>query len=228
MLTLTLACRDTRCGTVRELRGLIASTQNRGTVSDFWVSLLDPGHQPKHRAIVRGYPRWAEPTRAFVARCLDAVLVMSDPSSWFPTDGCELTVTEWSTQAVVDVISFGDLRHANQVARAAPAVSIGRNGWQVMRWVCAQDAFGSQDLPNVPMPLRPKIFECSGVKYCRTSDLPIEARVAFERLQTHLDRPFVPAVPDAVYPWWLEAFLRDELSTKPMDAHDWRLLGENK
>ena len=227
MLTLILACRDTRCGTVRKLRGLIASAENRGAVSDYWVSLLDPSLPPKHRAIVRGYPRWAEPTRAFVARCLDAVLVMSDPSSWFPTDGCELTVTEWSTQTVVDFISFGDLRHAYPVSRAA-AVPIGRNGWQVMKWVCAQDAFGSQDLPSAPMPLRPTGYDRSGVKYCRTSDLPIEARVAFERLQTHLDRPFVPAVPDAVYPWWLEAFLRDELSSRPMDAHDWRKIGENR
>lgn len=209
MLTLNLVSRDTRCGTVRTLRGLIASSANHGEVSDYWVSLLDERHRPKHRALLLEYPRWAEPTRAFLARCLDAVLVLSDATEWFPTDGCELKVTDWSTQRVVDVVSFGDLRHSTPVARTTGA--LGRSGWQLMRWVCALDAFGRQELPELPTPVRPTIYECSGVKYCRTSDLPIEARVTFERLQTHLDRPFVPAVPDAVYPWWVESFLRNEL-----------------
>lgn len=219
MLTLNLACRDTRCGTVRTLRGLIASAANFGEVSDYWVSLLDESHRPMHRALLRGYPRWAEPTRAFLARALDAVLVMSDATEWFPTDGCELTVTDWSTQSMVDFIAFGDLRHSTSVARTTNV--LGRSGWQLMRWVCAQDAFGRQELPEPPLPVRPTIYECSGVKYCRTSDLPIEARVSFERLQAHLDRPFVPAIPDAVYPWWLESFLRDELTTKSLPASVW-------
>jgi hypothetical protein len=220
MLTLNLVCRDTRCGTVRTLRGLISSSTNYGEVSDYWVSLLDERHRPKHRALLRGYPRWAEPTRAFLARCLDAVLVLSDSTAWFPTDGCELTVTDWSTQSTVDFISFGDLRRSTSVARTTN--SAGRNGWQLMRWACAQDAFGQQELPERPTPLRPTIYESSGVKYCRTSDLPLEARVTFERLQAHLDRPLVPAVPDAVYPWWLDAFLRDELATKTLPALVWR------
>lgn len=220
MLTLELACRDTRCGTVRTLRGLIAAAGNYGEVSDYWVSLLDTRNRPKHRALLRGYPSWAEPTRAFLARSLDAVLVLSDATAWFPTDGCELTVTDWSTQSMVDFISFGDLRRSMPVARTANV--LGRSGWHLLRWVCAQDAFGRQELPKPPMPVRPTIYECSGVKYCRTRELPIEARVTFERLQTHLDRPFVPAVPDAVYPWWLQAFLRDELSTKSMQALVWR------
>lgn len=220
MLTLKLVCRDTRCGTVRPLRGLIASSAHHGEVSDYWVSLLDTRNRPKHRALLRAYPSWAESTRGFLARCLDAVLVLSDATAWFPTDGCELTVTDWSTQSTVDFISFGDLHHSTPVARATGA--LGRSGWQLMRWACAQDAFGRQELPEPPMPVRPTIFEYSGVKYCRTRDLPIEARVTFERLQTHLDRPFVPAVPDAVYPWWLESFLRDELPCKSMQAVAWR------
>src|SRR5436190_23020804 len=131
MLTLKLVCRDTRCGTVRTLRGLIASSENYGEVSDYWVSLLDTRHRPKHRALLRGYPRWAEPTRAFLARCLEAVLVTSDASAWFPADSCELTATDWSTQSVVDFVSFGDLRHATPVARTASA--LGRSGWQLVR-----------------------------------------------------------------------------------------------
>ncbi|CAM5797362.1 hypothetical protein RFUL19S_04759 [Rhizobacter fulvus] len=209
MLTLQLVCRDARRGTVRTLRGLIASSANHGEVSDYWVSLLDFRHRPLHRALLRGYPRWAETTRAFLARCLDAVLVTSDDSAWFPTDSCELTVTEWSTQSVVDLVSFGDLRRATPVARTASVR--GRSGWQLVRWICAQEAFGRQELPEPPMPVKPTIYERSGVKYCRTSELPIEARVTFEQLQNRLDRPFVPAVPDAVYPWWLDCFLRGEL-----------------
>lgn len=209
MLALDLVCRDTRCGTVRTLRGLIAPSENRGDVSDYWVSLLDIRHRPKQRALLRGYPRWAEPTRAFLARCLDAVLVTSNASEWFPTGKCELTVTDWSTQSIVDLVSFGDPHRETPISRAPSG--LGRSGWQLVRWVCAQDAFGMQELPEPPMPVRPTIYESSGVRYCRTSELPIEARVTFERLQTHLDRPFVPAVPDAAYPWWIESFLRDEL-----------------
>lgn len=219
MLTLILKCRDTRCGTVRALRGLVASADSEGEVSDYWVSLLDECHRPKHRALLRGYPRWAEPTRAFVARCLNAGLATSDASAWFPTDSCELTVTDWSTQRVVDIVSFGDLGRTIPVARTRGA--LGRSGWHLMRWVCAQDAFGGQGLPALPSPVRPTIYEWSGVKYCRTSELPNEARVTFERLQTHLDRPFVPAVPDAVYPWWLESFLRGELTTGSMQPVAW-------
>lgn len=219
MLTLILVCRDSHSGTVRTLRGLIASAASHAEVSDYWVSLLDARHRPKQRALLRGYPRWAEPTRAFLARCLDAVLVLSDATAWFPADGCELTVTDWSTQGMVDCISFGDLRRLTPTVRTRSG--LGRSGWHLMRWVCAQDAFGRQELPEPPMPVRPTIYESSGVKYCRTSELPIEARVTFERLQTHLDRPFVPAVPDAAYPWWIESFLRDELRPSQW-ASAWR------
>ncbi len=220
MLMLVLVCRDPRLGTSRTLKGLIAAASNQGDVSDYWVSLLDERHRPKHRAILRGYPRWAESTRAFVARCLDTVLAVSDNSFWFSTDGCELTVTDWSTQSVVDFVSFGDPHRATPIARTASG--LGRSGWQLVRWVCAQDSFGRQEIPEPPMPVRPTIYESSGVKYCRTSELPIEARVTFERLQAFLDRPYVPAVPDAVYPWWLESFLRDELSSKSMPPLAWR------
>jgi hypothetical protein len=219
MLTLMLTCRDTRGGTLRTLRGLIAAA-TPGDVSDYWVSLFDENHRPRHRALLARYPRWAEPTRAFLSRCLDAGLLRSDRSEWSAVDSCELTVTDWSTQEVVDVVSFGDLCRARHVHR--PQRAFGRNGWELMRWVCAQDAFGGQDLPEPPAPLKPTIYECLGVRYCRTSDLPLEARVAFERLQPFLDRPLVPTVPDAVYPWWLESFLRDELPTKATQAVVWR------
>lgn len=213
-----LDCRDMRCGTRRTLRGLIAAA-TPGDVSDHWVSLFDENRRPSHRAILRRYPRWAEPTRAFLGRCLDAALRTSGSSDGLPVDSCELTVTDWGTQAVVDVVRFGDLGRTTPVARTAS--TLGRSGWQLMRWVCAQDAFGRQELPEPPLCVMPRIYEYSGVRYCRTSDLPIEARVTFERLQAFLDRPFVPAVPDAVYPWWLESFLRDELPTKSMQAVVW-------
>ncbi len=220
MLTLRLACREARCGTLRTLRGLIAEA-TPGNASDYWVSLFDENQRPRHRALLIGYPRWAESTRAFLGRCLDAALLTSNRSEWFLVDSCELTATEWRTQEVVDMVSFGDVWRPTPV-HCPPQRAMGRTAWELMRWVCAQDAFGGQDLPELPAPVRPTIYERRGVRYCRTSELPIEARVAFERLQAFLDRPFVPTVPDAVYPWWLEAFLREELSTKSMHAIAWR------
>jgi hypothetical protein len=209
MLTLELICRDSQSGIVHTLRGLIAPAVCKGNVSDYWVSLLDTRHRPVHRATLFDYPKWAESTRAFLARCLDVVLQSSGTTGWFPTDECELTVREWGTQRLVDHISFRDVRRLPQIIQ--PAVLLGRSGWQIVRWICAQEAFGKQELPEPPVPVRPMIYDSSGVKYCRTSELPIEARVTFEGLQAYLDRPFVPAVADAVYPWWLDIFLRDEL-----------------
>lgn len=209
MLTLELVCRDTRCGTVRTLRGLIARSERNGEVADYWVSLLDARQRPMHRATLRDYPGWAESTRAFLARGLDAVLVACDSSAWFPSDRCELSVREWGTQRLVDRISFGDPRPGPRIAQASPMC--GQGAWDVMRWACAREAFGRQELPEPPMPVRPTVYQWCGISYCRTSELPIEARVTFEQLQTRLERPFVPAVPDAVYPWWLDCFLRDEL-----------------
>jgi hypothetical protein len=212
MLTLDLVCADAGSGALRTLRGLIAQAVSKGDVADYWVSLLDTHHRAMHRATLQDYPLWAEPTRAFLARCLDLVLQSSGATTWFPTDSCELTVSQWGTQRLVDRISFGDLRPCLRPS-VTPSISArSSNGWEVMRWACAQEAFGGQELPEVPRPLRLSVYEFSGVKYCRTSELPLEARVTFERLQAHFHRPFVPAVPDAVYPWWLDCFLREELS----------------
>lgn len=218
MLTMALACRDAASGSRRNLKGLVVAS-GHGSVCDYWVSLLDEqGQCPAARATLTNYPRWAEPTRAFVARSLEAVLSSCARDTWRPSDACELTVRAWSTQHVVDFVAFGSLQQppcANQTASAL-------NPWEVMRWVCARDAFGEQDLPEQPRPISVTVYEHAGIRYCRTSDLPLEARVTFERLQAFLDRPYVPAVPDAVYPWWLESFLRDELSSKSMAPLAWR------
>lgn len=207
MLTLNLLCRDARCGTLRNLRGVIALAVSHGVTSDYWVSLFDTRHRPMHRAVLRTYPRWTEPLRAFLARSLDAALPASVASNAFSSDACELTVTDWSTQRVLDSITIGDLQPASPGGGTVGAAS----GWHLVRWACAQHAFASQEVPANPPPIRLTTYAASGVQYCRTSELPVEARVAFEKLHGSRDRPLVTGIPDAVYPWWPELFLRDEL-----------------
>jgi len=212
VLTLSLRYRTSHAGDIHGLRGLVAPTGS-GSVSDYWVTLLDANcRRPKAHALLEGYPRWAEPTRALVARALEAALSSVESTAWPACGACELTVREWGTQDVVDQVAFGNVRES-VVAHQSPLAS-GRNAWQLIQWVCAWDAFNGHQLPPFPKVLRPKVYQRSGVSYCRTGELPLEARVAFERLQSVLDRPFVPAVPDAVYPWWMDAFLRGELSAR--------------
>lgn len=182
MLMLFLACRDPVKGTSRTLKGLVLAS-GHGQVCSYWVSLFDEqGRRPIARATLANYPRWAEPTRALLARSLDAVLSNCDGDTWSPSDACELTVREWGTQQLVDFVSFGSLERTPSTRQSVSAL----NPWQVMRWVCTRDAFGGEALPDVPKPLKVEVHEHAGTRYCRTSDLPLEARVAFERLQAFL------------------------------------------
>ena len=64
-------------------------------------------------------------------------------------------------------------------------------------------------------------YAYGGVKYCRTKDLPLEAQVVAERSLGQLTRPFVPLVRDAVYPWSLHAFLRNEFDDTVAPCWSW-------
>ena len=212
MFILNLSCRAQGLRRDRTLRGLIAAASD-GEVPDYHVSLLSEQLRPCARGLLAQYPRWAEPVTALVARALD-VAIRARPHDLprFAITSGELAVIDSTTHRHVERIRFGPV----SVDPGYSLPSLGEaceleSPWQVMRWTCAQQAFGSQEIPPLPPKLRPPIYQAEGLTYCRTSDFPLEARVTFERLQSRLSRPFVPSVPDAVFPWWVEAFIRNEL-----------------
>lgn len=212
MFILILSCRVPGVSASQTFRGLIAAA-SEGDAPDYQVSLLNERLRPCARALLPRYPRWAEPVTALLARALDVALrARPDCLPRLGITSAELAVVDSRTQQPVERVLFGaaprGARH--EVPFSQPDYEA-ENPWQVMRWACAHQAFGSQVIPPLPPKLRPPIYESGGMLYCRTSDFPLAARVTFERLQSRLSRPFVPSVPDAVYPWWVDAFVRNEL-----------------
>jgi len=189
---------------------------------DYWVSLAGLDKEPFSRGLLPAFPRLSEPVRALVARAIDVVLQNLESAP--PVVHCvaaELRVLDWRTNHVVDQI---ELRASPPMVDALPVLaphSIGPNPWKAMRDACAFDAFGAAGVPAAPPPLQPLACAYGGVKYCRTKDLPLEAQVVAERSLGQLTRPFVPLVPDAVYPWSLHAFLRNEFDDTVAPCWSW-------
>jgi hypothetical protein len=63
------------------------------------------------------------------------------------------------------------------------------------------------DLPEVPPPVCPMVYERGKIRFCRISDLPLEARHVFQSKRTGSTVPFVPGVEDAFFAWDVQEFL---------------------
>lgn len=193
-----------------QLRGLIARTTD-DSAPDHWVSLGGLGDVPFSRGILRAYPRWAEPIRVLVARAISVVLQdLERQPPKFVCEGVGLSVFDTASNRLLDRV---------EVMSEAMCVSRGQLGghhlgemspWKVLRDACLFSTYGSVRMPETPVPLSPPVYERGGVTYCRTSDLPFEARVAADRGLDPSEWPFVPGIPDAVYPWALSAFLNGD------------------
>jgi len=221
MYVLTLTCKEHGHARNRELRGLIACA-SEGPTPDYWVSLSGLDREPFSRGLLPAFPRWSEPVRAFVARAIDVVLQnLEEGPPVVHCEAAELRVLDWRTNHIVDQV---ELRASPPMSNALPPSaphSIGLNPWKAMLDACAFDAFGATGVPAAPPPLQPLVYAYGGIKYCRTKDLPLEAQVVAERSLSRQTRPFVPSVPDAVYPWSLHAFLRNEFDDNVAPCWSW-------
>ena len=210
MYLLTLTCRESGRAPSRQLRGLIACA-TEGPTPDYWVSLAGLDKEPFSRGVLPAFPRWSESVRAFVARAIDVVLqnLESEPPA-FHCEAAELRVLDWRTNRVVDQIEVRASPPALEAVQPPARHSVGPSPWRAIFDACVFDAFGGTGVPATPPPLEPAVYVYQGIKYCRTSELPLEAQVVADRSLAPQARPFVPLVPDAVYPWSLHAFLRNE------------------
>ena len=207
MFVLNLTFSEWQTGRPKSLRGLIACASD-GEAPDYWVSLGGSG-QPFRRAMLKAYPRWAEPVRAFVARAIEAVELADGNDDVGFNVPLECVVEDWRTKGLVDVISVGaDAPRARLFSDNRPRFV---DPWSMVRRHCAFQAFGGQRIPMAPEGVRLRLYQDAGGAYCRLSDLPHEARAVAERAIGAPSRMFVPAIPDAVQPWAVAAFLQSNL-----------------
>ena len=195
----------------------ISNVSHLATTSDyeFRVTHRQPGR-------LRQYPRWAESSRALVARCL-ALATPGECSLLSNWESAEVTVgllpggsgklrplsLVTLRRAHADALDVGYAEQASpmrgfvQGAALRPAYS---DVWALAEQALRLSAFGDDHLPDV-RPLDVPIRHSGGLRYVRTSDIPEPTRSVFEARMAHSTRPLLPDAPDAVYAWDWTDFL---------------------
>lgn len=154
------------------------------------------------------YPRWSEQLSLFVARSIGAVLAHTPME---PSPG-------HCFRYLLDIELEGRRQSRTPFARYDNAIALAGerffaletaslSAWGLAASALCADVLGSLELPSMPATVEPRIHEFDGVRYCRSSDLPLEAQVAFERAARGSQCPWIPNVPDAFYVQDIYAFL---------------------
>lgn len=206
MLNITVNGFDTAVAPLWTLEGMVGRLL---TVSSAYVSRLSSSAGvPVGEGRVDGYHRWAEPVALLAARGIQTALSTAEaPESSLP--GFRLLVTvSLNSQMLIKVpaaILDGQLVMSGE--RRFPVNAKCGLGWELAAMALCADATGATQLPPLPEAIRPPVYEYDGFSYCRTSDLPPEARLVFERDMSGSTVPFVPGFRDAVFPWDIGVFL---------------------
>jgi hypothetical protein len=163
-----------------------------------------------------GYPRWCEPVRGLLARCLE----LTEPGKPLPAD--------WVSVRVDIGLNGGGLqRRPTRLAmcrierRASDIYSVGWVEGSLRGFIEVQPrAHGYPDacrlaqhalnvsvwnVDEIPQ-AQPLVVPVYDNRYMRTSDLPEPARSAFEYRQRHSGRPCIWAHWDACWIWDWEDF----------------------
>ena len=199
------------------LNGRIWNASGLATRSDY--GFFFAGRETPGEALLRRYPRWCEPVRVLVARCL----AMSKPPaqevlacSWELMilkivlrpggRGGELLDTVGAERTEDGELSFirdtaaGGTFHVNAViprTRYADA-------WDLADHALRVTTFNDDALP-APKELNVPVRRQDDVSFVCTRDIPQPARSVFEKRMWHSTRPVVPGYPDAAYAWdWLD------------------------
>jgi hypothetical protein len=195
-------------------QGEIGNVSNLNTISSYEI-LLD-GRDVCSQ--LHNYPRWSEPVRGLLARCID-VTVLDEDFVPLPDD--------WASLRVDIGIQSGYQRGTTRlamcrIAREDGVCTVGheegtlkgfiddvqlRKGYSDI-WDLAQHAlnlsvWGVDAIPPVN-PLVIKKYD--GGMYIRSSEIPEPLRSAFERRQRYSGRPSI-GVHDAHWSWDLEDFI---------------------
>jgi len=181
------------------------------------------GRETHGYPMLRRYPRWCEPVRGLVARCL---ALSSVPMGAVLTCSWELMVLEIAlrpgggsadlldTVAVersadgnlnfVRASAIGEVVHVDGIAPRASYA----DPWDLAEHALRITTFDGDDLPP-PKELDVPIRRDLNLSFVCTRDIPEPARSVFTKRMEHSTRPVIHGHPDAVYAWdWLD-FLSD-------------------
>jgi hypothetical protein len=207
MLHLELSAFESLAGPHYQYKGIIGNIRG-GRQADYFVALKDEEDRVVASAQLLGYPRWAEPLTGFVARCI-AQALQAEPQLARPVvrlATLNILLNRTHLREVHAGLHDG-VPHSSGYQLDVTAVDTPPTLWQLVQWSLAFDAWGTVQMPPVPAPLAPPGYYHDGVTYCRTSDLPIEARVKIEGWLWGQTMPVIPGVQDACYQSDMERFL---------------------
>jgi len=207
MLHLELSAFESLAGPHYRYKGIIGNIRG-GRQADYVVALRNGEDQVVATAQLLSYPRWAEPLTGFVARCIAQALLV-EPQLARPVVRLASLNISLNRRHLREVHAgqHNGVLHSNGCELDAPASDTPPTLWQLMQWSLAFDAWGTVQMPPIPAPLSPLVYYHDGVTYCRTSDLPGEARARIEGWLWGQTMPVIPDVPDACYQSDMERFL---------------------
>lgn len=183
-------------GAIRCIRG--------GKTSDYSVQLGGPNDETVGEGFLYEHPRWSEPMSGLLARCI----AVAEPAQTMPLEPWRLATLVvhirsrflMEIQATSQDIPEPELNRS--LIDAPPAV---KSAWQLIRWRLAQDAWGQTEPPRLPARLQVPVHRDGRVRFCRTSDLPPEARSQFEEWRFGREAPTV-SQDDAAFPDDIDAY----------------------
>jgi hypothetical protein len=184
-------------------------------LADYWVQALDPFGHPLREGTLRSYPRWTEPLTGFAARCVAGLPTL--PGRWNAgaASGALVVAIERGIRTLREVRARFDAERG-ELTMGATRVTLPVAPTALCLWkaMLVQDGFDALELPPLPAPLRLPLYATTGdagAMYCRTSDLPGEARAAYGSWRRCLPHHRAPAasvdVPDAADPAEVARFL---------------------
>lgn len=195
-------------GTIRCLRG--------GSTSDYAVCLYSRTGALAGEATLHRHPRWSESLTALVARSVAA----AGPRTSEPMEHVRLATLEVRLRGRY-LAEFGVLMNDGRpctfdglsTARAAP-----KSPWQLIGWKLADEAWGQIDVPAMPAPPAVPLHWDGSTPYCRSADLPLDARTEFDRWAFSRSAPHIDGIEDAVFPEDIDAFFGPGTCTGPGKA----------
>lgn len=195
---------------------LFALTGEIGNISNLRAtSSYEHWLEGRNAGTITDYPRWSEPVRALLARCIASVAPSEDEDVAMPLD--------WSVIRIdIGINGGGRARRPTRIAmvraeRRSGAVAVGwtegtlrghkelilRNGyadvWEFVQHMLCKSVFLKDDLPPTRPLYVPYYCDDTGYPYMDPADLPEPVRSAFERRQSHSGRPCIRGCWMAMY-----------------------------
>lgn len=207
MLELQLFCFGSIAGPHYHLCGTIAPVSG-GRLVTYATELCDHHGERVAQGQLQDHPRWSEPLVGIVARCLDSALQGCHLDRWFDYGHASLDIALNGRR--INYLACVEQPWLTLSRENAPQQFDGTaqpNPWSVASLACAAAAWKQNSLPPMPEPQQMSVYDHEGTRYCRTADLPQEARALLESWSFGASRPAVPGVPDAVFEWDMRHFL---------------------